>query len=157
MACPADEVLPGLFIGSRRMITDNTDWLTTMRIDVVISALTRDEYDEYMITYSDFDKQVWYSFEVDDTTDAPIFKHFDKAHSIIRKALAEGNRVLVHCAAGVSRSVTLVAAYLIIEKGMSADAALRLIRTGRKNANPNEGFRKQLALLERMCLPVIAK
>ena len=135
------------------MITDNTDWLTNMRIDVVISALTRDEYDEYMITYSDFDKQVWYSFEVDDEPDAPLYKHFDAAHRIIRKALAEGNRILVHCAAGVSRSVTLVAAYLIIEKGMSADDALRLISAHRTHANPNHGFRTQLRLLERMCKP----
>jgi dual specificity phosphatase 12 len=150
MACPADEVVPGLFIGSRRMITDNTDWLTAMRIDVVISALTRDEYDEYMITYSDFDKQVWYSLEIDDEPGAPIYSHFDHAHRIIRNALTKGNRVLVHCAAGVSRSVSLVAAYLIIEKSMTADAALRLIRSNRVNANPNDGFRKQLALLERM-------
>ncbi len=149
--CPATEIIPGLFIGSRHMITDPTDWLKVQRIDLVISALTDDEYDYYGIGAPDFTDGVqWYPIVVEDDPLEPIYLHFDTAHLLIKKALAEGKRVLVHCAAGMSRSVTLVAAYLMIERGLTAAEAIGLIVRRREIANPNPGFRRQLKLLERM-------
>lgn len=53
--------------------------------------------------------------------------------------------VLVHCIAGVSRSVCIVAAYLIAACDMSYVAALAYIVSKRPCANPNFGFRMQLA------------
>jgi protein-tyrosine phosphatase len=147
---PADEIIPGLFIGSRHMILDNYDWLANERIDIVISALTDEEYAEYMISHADFVGRTWYPLVIDDSPLENIYVHFDSVHLIIRKALSEGRRVLVHCAAGVSRSVTLVAAYLIAEKQITAAAALALILKRRERANPNTGFIRQLRLLERM-------
>lgn len=44
--------------------------------------------------------------------------HFDTAINFIHESLKETN-ILVHCMAGVSRSVTLVLAYLIKHKGMA--------------------------------------
>ena len=134
------------------MIIDRVDWLMRERIDVVISALTEEEYAEYMIDCRDFTGKTWHPLVIDDIPDEQIYSHFDFVHLIIRKALAEGKRVLVHCSAGVSRSVTLVAAYLMMEKSIGVDAALSLIVKRREYANPNRGFIRQLRLLERMVI-----
>ncbi|KDN53136.1 hypothetical protein K437DRAFT_289675 [Tilletiaria anomala UBC 951] len=56
--------------------------------------------------------------------------------------------VLVHCQAGISRSATLVAAYLMWRRGISTSAALELIRARRPQADPNSGFVAQLELYE---------
>jgi dual specificity phosphatase 3 len=55
--------------------------------------------------------------------------------------------VLVHCAAGVSRSPTLVLAFLIVEEKMTLRAAYDLV-SSRRLIQPNEGFMEQLIRLE---------
>ena len=55
-----------------------------------------------------------------------------------------GGRVFVHCFAGVSRSATIVIAYLMKEHGLSFSAAFKFVKNKRCFINPNEGFRRQL-------------
>lgn len=50
----------------------------------------------------------------------------------------------VHCNAGVSRSVSVVIGYLMKTQGMPFDAAYAHVKSERKAAQPNDGFRKQL-------------
>ncbi|KAJ6833398.1 protein-tyrosine-phosphatase MKP1 isoform X1 [Iris pallida] len=56
----------------------------------------------------------------------------------------QGGRVLVHCCQGVSRSASLVIAYLMWREGRSFDDAFQLVRAARGIANPNMGFACQL-------------
>lgn len=46
--------------------------------------------------------------------------------------------------AGISRSVTIAAAYIISVTGLSVAEALQAVRSSRTIANPNFGFQKQL-------------
>ena len=65
-------------------------------------------------------------------------------------SLSDSGCCLVHCASGVSRSVTICVAYLMIHGHCaSVDESLELIRRQRPNANPNVGFRYQLTLLQK--------
>jgi protein-tyrosine phosphatase len=68
-------------------------------------------------------------------------------HAILHAAIARGATVLVHCAAGVSRSPTLVAAYLMLERGYSATEALDFVGKRRTGISPNTGFVEQLSAL----------
>lgn len=61
--------------------------------------------------------------------------HFDSAISFIHQARRETN-VLVHCMAGVSRSVTLVLAYLIQHFGISYAEAFRAVQRRRSKVPP---------------------
>lgn len=56
------------------------------------------------------------------------------------------NNVLVHCYAGISRSVTAITAYLIWALRLSCDDALTYMEAVRKGATPNSGFNIQLHL-----------
>lgn len=55
--------------------------------------------------------------------------------------------VLVHCVVGISRSATLIIAFLMIKKGISAEDALRFVFQ-RRRVFPNVGFLHHLAQLE---------
>ncbi|RWR86024.1 Dual specificity phosphatase [Cinnamomum micranthum f. kanehirae] len=57
---------------------------------------------------------------------------------------AQGGRVLVHCCQGVSRSTSLVIAYLMWREGQSFDDAFQYVKAARGIANPNMGFACQL-------------
>ena len=84
-----------------------------------------------------------FHIKVDDIPNENIKKYFNSSFNFIKK-----NKTLVHCAMGISRSVSIVIAYLMRASAMSFDDALALVRKGRPIANPNPGFIKQLKQYE---------
>ncbi|XWS63743.1 hypothetical protein CRYUN_Cryun06bG0127900 [Craigia yunnanensis] len=56
----------------------------------------------------------------------------------------QGGRVLVHCFQGVSRSTSLVIAYIMWMKGQSFEDAFQYVKSARGVTNPNTGFSFQL-------------
>jgi dual specificity phosphatase 12 len=59
-----------------------------------------------------------------DNDRADILHHFEECIEFIETILAENEKVLVHCHAGVSRSATIVCAYLMKKHGKSVKKAL---------------------------------
>lgn len=57
--------------------------------------------------------------------------------------------VLVHCLAGVSRSVTITVAYLMYKMSLSLNDAFNLVRSRKSNIAPNFHFMEQLYNFER--------
>jgi predicted alpha/beta-fold hydrolase/protein-tyrosine phosphatase len=95
-------------------------------------------------------KIIYKRVQVADLEDFSFVPLFDEIHAFMDDCLANKNGVLlVHCQAGVSRSVTVVASYLMLLEarlGSSAtvEDALEQIRKVRPCAKPNEGFMNQL-------------
>ncbi|KAK9052716.1 hypothetical protein SSX86_029346 [Deinandra increscens subsp. villosa] len=56
----------------------------------------------------------------------------------------QNGRVFVHCCQGVSRSTSLVIAYLMWREGQSFEAAFQQVKAARGVTNPNMGFASQL-------------
>ena len=73
-----------------------------------------------------------------------IVQRFDEAAAQLHDWLTADKRVLVHCFAGVSRSVTAVIWYLMRYEGKTWDEALGAIRADREIANPNVRFETAL-------------
>jgi len=85
---------------------------------------------------------------LDDIPNADILARLDDTTQFIKAALEENttNVVLIHCFMGISRSATVVCAYLISTKGMTAMEAINFAQSKRTIVSPNNGFRKQLHL-----------
>uniref|UniRef100_A0A7S0Q8H9 protein-tyrosine-phosphatase n=1 Tax=Coccolithus braarudii TaxID=221442 RepID=A0A7S0Q8H9_9EUKA len=77
---------------------------------------------------------------VRDVEGADIKEHFDASYAAIEKARAAGEAVFVHCSRGVSRSASLVIAYLMKREKMSAEEARDLVLSRRAIVLPNDGF-----------------
>ncbi|KEG11055.1 phopshatase [Trypanosoma grayi] len=73
---------------------------------------------------------------------------FSKAFDFIDQARQEKKGVLLHCFAGLSRSVAVAAAYIMSRYAMSRDEALNMIKEARPAAQPNPGFMDTLARYE---------
>lgn len=54
-------------------------------------------------------------------------------------------KIFVHCAAGRSRSASLVVLFIMRYKRMSLKEAFKLVQRKRPIVYPNEGFRLQMA------------
>ena len=74
-----------------------------------------------------------------------ISSHFPAALNFIHKSLQIGDgAVLVHCSAGVSRSATIVTAYLMAVHQIDATEVVQRVNQARPCACPNIGFIQQL-------------
>jgi len=77
---------------------------------------------------------------IDDDESEDIFRHFDRTTAFVRQALDAKGTVLIHCEYGVSRSATVVAAYLMLTEGLSAVQSLKCLRWSREIVAPNRSF-----------------
>ncbi|KAM6496990.1 Protein-tyrosine phosphatase-like protein [Amanita muscaria] len=119
----------------------NAQELSRLAVTHVVSVL------DYDITLPDFIKdENKLHIRVQDLGGVKLLDHFDKTTSFINAALEKNSKnvVLVHCLMGISRSATVVCAYLIATKGMNAPEALECVQSKRSIVCPNLGFRKQL-------------
>ena len=69
--------------------------------------------------------------------------------SFIHPEAPSNKRVLVHCAAGVSRSATVILAWLMKTYGMGRDNAIKFLQSRRSIIRPNDGFLRILGEWEK--------
>lgn len=81
---------------------------------------------------------------IKDSRESNLIEYFDQVADTIERIRQEDGRSLVHCVAGVSRSVSLVLAYLMKYADMSLKNAFLHVRSIRPQIRPNVGFFKQL-------------
>ncbi|KAF9480500.1 phosphatases II [Pholiota conissans] len=81
-----------------------------------------------------------------DKSDADILQYLDRTTEFILQALEENetNKVLVHCLQGISRSATVVCAYLVATTEKTAIESIAHVQSIRGIVCPNIGFRTQL-------------
>ncbi|ETW78140.1 hypothetical protein HETIRDRAFT_55514 [Heterobasidion irregulare TC 32-1] len=91
---------------------------------------------------------------IDDTEEADILQHLISSITFIQAELEKGRGVLVHCQAGMSRSATIVAAYLMYSQNIDVSAALELIKKARPTIQPNNGFLMQLEIFHKASFKV---
>ncbi|XP_062307071.1 dual specificity protein phosphatase 26-like [Osmerus eperlanus] len=139
----ADEVWPKLYIGDQSS-ADNRSELTLHRITHVLNAAHSrlrggaETYQGMNITYQ--------GIEGRDCCDYDMSANFQTSADFIYRALSGGGTVLVHCAVGVSRSATLVLAYLMLKQHLTLVEAICAVKDNR-GVIPNRGFLRQLIKL----------
>lgn len=87
----------------------------------------------------------WYDSPVQSINDNCMLFHLVK---IIDAHIKNGKQVVVNCFAGISRSATIVIAYLMYKNKLSVQEAISFVRTKRPFINPNYGFVCQLYQLQ---------
>ncbi|KAM6319423.1 dual specificity protein phosphatase 15 [Podargus strigoides] len=130
------QILPGLYLGNFIDAKD-LEQLSRNKITHIVSIHESPQPLLQDITYL--------RIPLPDTPEANIKRHFKECISFIHQCRLHGGNCLVHCLAGISRSTTVVVAYVMAVTELSCQEVLEAIRTVRPVANPNPGFRQQLA------------
>ncbi|XP_054654913.1 dual specificity protein phosphatase 13 [Dunckerocampus dactyliophorus] len=149
-----NQVWPNLYIGNQVTARDKST-LHTLGITHIVNAAHgsphNSQWPHFIVhTGPRFYRDMlvdYYGVEADDSVDFILSPFFYPTARYISRALADGGRVLVHCLMGVSRSATLVLAYLMICEDLSLREAAAAVRTHR-DICPNSGFLQQLRHLD---------
>ncbi|XP_063261971.1 dual specificity protein phosphatase 13B [Prinia subflava] len=142
-----DQVWPNIYLGDAWAARSKTI-LQGLNITHILNAADGLYNGNTGATYY-ADLQIeYYGVEAFDDPSFNLSIFFYDAANFIRKALnSSGGKVLVHCAMGVSRSATLVLAFLMIHENMTLVDALKTVGAQR-NICPNFGFLNQLRDLD---------
>ena len=130
------EVYPNLYIGNMSTVF-NKKLLKQERINYIVSAIAG-----FKPPYPDDFK--YYIVEALDHPAFNIKPFLNDACFFIEKALKSQQKVYVHCMCGVSRSSTIIVAYLLGKMKKTPNEIIEYLQAIRPIVSPNPGFRKQL-------------
>ena len=82
----------------------------------------------------------YYGIKMRDSPSENIMNYFPHCVAAVEQTRKKKGAILIHCHQGVSRSCTLVAAYLMWRHGLSPEDAVERVRDARGVARPNPGF-----------------
>lgn len=132
----AHEIVEGLYLGNYK-VASNYPVLKRLNITCILNAsIEHPNYFEGDLVYK--------KFPIYDHPKQNISQYFDDSFNFIENSLKNNKNILIHCHAGISRSSTLVAYYLMKKYVIDAETALNYIKNIRSFINPNIGFIKQL-------------
>ncbi|KAL2083063.1 hypothetical protein ACEWY4_020836 [Coilia grayii] len=141
-----NQVWPHLYIGNETAARDKS-LLFNMGITHIVNAASGPPHVNTGPRFYRDMRIDYYGVEADDSVDFIMTPFFYSTSRFIRAALNKGGRVFVHCLMGVSRSATLVLAFLMICEGLTLWEAARSVRQHR-DICPNPGFLNQLRHLD---------
>ena len=137
------EILPDqIFISSHKTSCDS-ELLESKGITHILSILPQatiahpQKFEYKLITHIEDEK--------DDENADKLSKIFTESNRFIHECLTQGGRILVHCKAGKSRSVSLVIAYIMVLTCYGCKQLVSFVKSRRWCAQPNFKFMKVLS------------
>ncbi|CAG5103399.1 Similar to Mkp3: Dual specificity protein phosphatase Mpk3 (Drosophila melanogaster) [Cotesia congregata] len=136
------EILPHLYLGNAANSEDH-DSLSRHRIQYILNVTA-----DLPNVFEDAGSIKYMQIPINDHHSQNLASFFPQAIQFIEEARSSDKGVLVHCLAGVSRSVTITIAYLMHKCNLSLNDAFNLVRSRKTNVAPNFSFLEQLYRFE---------
>lgn len=137
---PLSCILPHLYLGAE---TDVTQEIMSARGISYVLSVSRCSPQPTFVP-----KSQYLRIPIDDSLRDDLLPWIPQALRFIDDAMSLGCSVLVHCAAGISRSPALAVAYIMYHLGMDLDHAYRFVKERRPSISPNFNFLGQLQLFQ---------
>lgn len=134
-----NHIIGGLYLGSIDSAY-NKHGLQNLGVTHVISVL------EAPVPYPG--RFRYLPIELPDLDTTNLYAYFSTTTDFINQAMRNNAACLVHCHAGVSRSATIVLAWVMKTYRLRRDDAIEFVRDRRPVIQPNDGFLEQLAQWE---------
>ncbi|KAL4439104.1 hypothetical protein ABPG74_008879 [Tetrahymena malaccensis] len=138
-----NQIVPNLYLGSVGAALSK-DVLVELNIKYVLTAM-----EEFKHPFQDIITE-YKIIRIKDSKNENIINYFEESNEFIHKAISNNQNVLVHCFAGISRSTSLVLAYLMKYQNKTLDEALNITKQARPVIQPNQNFLAQLKKYEEL-------
>lgn len=144
------QIMSRLYLGGGQFATD-IPGLKKLGVTHIVNAAQGSMFGQVPTnaTYYNGCKIEFFGIPASDNLTFNMALYFQSAADFIESALKNRGTVYVHCRVGVSRSATIVIAYLMLKKEMSVLNAIQFVQT-RRAISPNSNFLTQLCRLEKL-------
>jgi len=153
------EIIPEFLYISNIMLLQHKKFVFCAQVKYILSIVSLEVYNSIQAEIDD--SIVVKHIPLEDMSEADISTYFNEAHEFIEEARVKHSKVLVHCEGGISRSPTIVIAYLMKYHNMPLKEALLHVSSRRPIISPNMGFmnelRKYEACLQQERLAAVAR
>ncbi|XP_032394213.1 dual specificity protein phosphatase 8 [Etheostoma spectabile] len=133
-------ILPRLYLGAESDVTQER--LASLGISYVLSVSRCSPQPPFL------PRSRYLRVPIDDSLRDELLPWIPQALHFIDAAMSSGASVLVHCAAGISRSPALAVAYIMYSLDLDLDQAYRFVKERRPSISPNFNFLGQLQLFQ---------
>ncbi|XP_069787472.1 dual specificity protein phosphatase 10 [Narcine bancroftii] len=135
-------ILPFLFLGNEQDALD-IEKMQRMNISYIVNVTTH-------LPLYHYEKGIFHykRLPATDSNKQNLRQYFEEAFEFIEEAHQCGKGLLIHCQAGVSRSATIVIAYLMKHTRMTMTDAYKFVKGKRPIISPNLNFMGQLLEFE---------
>lgn len=134
MNCAA--ITANLFVGPCPCDADDLRYLTSRSVTAILSLLTLEDQQELGATEAEIEARaadlVYRNVPVNDFDDLDLKRRLPACVEALNDLLKTGHRVYVHCTAGVTRSPTVIAAYLHWQLHWPLDDAIERLQALRR-------------------------
>ncbi|XP_075883333.1 dual specificity protein phosphatase 6 [Nelusetta ayraudi] len=137
------EILPHLYLGCAKDST-NLDVLEEYGIKYILNVTPN-----LPNLFENAGEFKYKQIPISDHWSQNLSQFFPEAIGFIDEARSQKCGVLVHCLAGISRSVTVTVAYLMQKLSLSMNDAYDIVKMKKSNISPNFNFMGQLLDFER--------
>ncbi|KAJ8381850.1 hypothetical protein SKAU_G00026280 [Synaphobranchus kaupii] len=141
--CFPVEILPHLYLGCAKDST-NLDVLEEYGIKYILNVTPN-----LPNLFENAGEFKYKQIPISDHWSQNLSQFFPEAIGFIDEARGQKCGVLVHCLAGISRSVTVTVAYLMQKLNLSMNDAYDIVKMKKSNISPNFNFMGQLLDFER--------
>jgi protein tyrosine phosphatase len=98
------------------------------------------------------DRFKYFKYELNDSLNENIKSHFKSFCQQVNEEIKSGNKIYVHCSAGVSRSSTMVISYFMYKDKLTFEDSFQFVKSKRSIICPNSSFVNQLKEFENILL-----
>lgn len=136
------EIVPSLYLGSYGMVSNIAELKYAQITNIINTA--REISNTMESTY------MYYNLPLTDSENQHLIEHLDTICDYIKMLVTNKCKVVVHCYMGISRSASIIIAYLIKHNNMSYDQAFKYV-LDRRYICPNQRFEDELREFETKC------
>ena len=134
-----DKITDNIYLGGIKGLSEN-DYLKIEKINSILSMTPE-------LNGINIDKNIKHKVvNIDDLYSENIIKYFKECIDFIEN----NGKIFIHCTCGVSRSATIVIAYLMWKTHSTFNDTYLYVKKIRPEIDPNNGFRKQLTIFQKL-------
>ena len=136
----AIQIIPNIWVGNIIAALDY-NFIIINRINAIVNVT---KINSNIYNLSSIQLPVADSFSYIDNME--MYMSFDRITEFIKTHIDKNKRVLIHCEQGISRSATVLAAYLIRYYKLNVEQSIMIIKNKKKNCLPTNKIKFSNAL-----------